>query len=72
MSRLQAVIERRAHAARPSTRALDGDELLADLMARLANDACQRTPVEPMGRGYVDDPDAMKAMRFLLRCLEAA
>ena len=71
MTRLQDEIERRVHRDRPAKRHLDGDELLADLMARVAGDACQLATVEPLDRGYREDPGAMKALRFMLRALDA-
>lgn len=50
---------------------MDGDRLLGNLMASIATDACQRCVPEPCEDVYADDPASVKALRFLLRCMEA-
>lgn len=35
------------------------------LCALIADDACQRAEVEPLDRGYRDDPEAMAALRMI-------
>jgi hypothetical protein len=72
MGALQSVIVARVHGVRPKLRHLTGDRLLENLMESIANDGCQMCVPEPCESGYVDDPASVKALRFLLRCMEAA